>query len=166
MADSVTIKRDVILRAIVTENLKQQLDEEFSEAIEQIDQRITQLDIGARQYVTELQRSDIQQAMAVRQQIEAEKRRYRQGKDELIQRQRVVQELEEGAEIIRGTIESHAEISVGDNIQTVLRGVEIVVRDDEVVEIRETEGGIRVEPDQEVSPEVGTDMETPTIERP
>ena len=165
MPDSVTIKRDVILRAIVTTGLKEQLDDEFAEAIEQIDQRITQLDIGARQYVTELQRTDIQQAMAVRQQIEAEKRRFRQGKDELIQRQRQVAALEEGTEIIRGTIESFAEISVGDNIQTARRGIEIVVRDDEVVEIRETEGGIIVQPDQEVSPEVA-DVQTPTIERP
>lgn len=164
MADSVTIKRDIILRAIVTEGLKNQLDDEFSEAIEQIDQRITQLDVGARQYVTELQRSDIQQAMAVRQQIEAEKRRFRQAKDQLIQRQRQVQELDEGTEIIRATIESFAEVSVGDNIQTALRGVEIVVRDDEVVEIRETEGGISVEPDQEVTPQVD-EVETPTIER-
>jgi len=161
MADSVTIKREVILRAIVTEGLKDQLDEEFTEAIAQVDARITQLDIGARQYVTELQRTDIQQAMAVRQQIEAEKRRYRQVKDELIQRQRAVRELELGAEVIRGTLEGQAEVAVGDNLQTALRGVEIVVQDDEVVEIRVTEGGLSVEPEQEVTPEVATQIETP-----
>jgi len=161
MADSVTIKREVILRAIVTEGLKDQLDEEFTEAIAQVDARITQLDIGARQYVTELQRTDIQQAMAVRQQIEAEKRRYRQVKDELIQRQRTVRELELGAEVIRGTLEGQAEVAVGDNLQTALRGVEIVVQDDEVVEIRVTEGGLSVEPEQEVTPEVATQIETP-----
>lgn len=161
MPDSVTIKREVILRAIVTEALKQQLDQEFTAAIEQLDRRITQLDIGARQYVTELQRTDIQQAMAVRQQIEAEKRRYRGAKDELIQRQRAVAALELGAEVIRGTLESQADIRVGDNLATVLRGVEIVLRDDEVVEIRETEGGLVIEPEQEVSPEVATQLETP-----
>ncbi|MGM0493742.1 MAG: YlqD family protein, partial [Armatimonadota bacterium] len=75
-----------------------------------------------------------------------------------------VEELEEGTEIVRGTIESHTEVSVGDNIQTALRGVEIVVEDDEIVEIRETEGGITVETEQEVSPQVG-EVETPTIER-
>jgi SMC interacting uncharacterized protein involved in chromosome segregation len=165
MPESVTIKRDVILRAIVTPGLKEQLDDEFAAAIEQLDGRITQLDIGARQYVTELQRTDIQQAMALRQQIEAEKRRYRQAKDELIQRQRAVSELEEGTEVIRGTLESWAEISVGDNIQTALRGIEIVVSDDEVIEIRETEGGITVETSQEVSPEVA-EVQAPTIERP
>lgn len=165
MPDSVTIKRDVVLRAIVTEGLKEELDGEFSEAIDQVDERLTQLDVGARQYVSELQRTDIQQAMAVRQQIETEKRRYRQAKDQLIQQQRRVAELEDGTEIVRGTIEGHTEISVGDNIQTVLRGVEVIVKDDEVVEIRETEGGIRLEMDQEVTPQVA-EVESPTIETP
>ncbi len=166
MADTVTIKRDVILRAIVTQRLKEELDEEFTGAIEQIDQRITQLDMRGRQYVTELQRSDIQQAMALRQQIEAEKRRYRQAKDELIQRQRRIQDLDLGTEIIRGTLESHAEVKVGDNLQTVLRGIEIIVKDDEVMEIRETEGGVSFEAAEEVTPQVATGVETPTIETP
>ena len=164
MADTVTIKREVVLRSIVTEGLKEELDNEFSDAIEQIDERLTQLDVGARQYVSELQRTDMQQAMAVRQQIETEKRRYRQAKDQLIQRQRQVAELEEGTEILRGTIESDAEISVGDNLQTALRGVEIVVKDHEVVEIRETEGGISIA-EQEVTPQVA-EAQSSTIEMP
>lgn len=161
MPESVTIKREVVLRAIVTETLKQEIDEEFAAAIEEIDRRIAQLDISARQYVTELQRTDIQQAMILRQQIEAEKRRYRSAKDELIQRRRAVAALELGAEVIRGTLESEAEVRVGDNLATVLRGVEIVLRDNEVVEIRETEGGLAIEPEQEVSPQVATQIETP-----
>jgi hypothetical protein len=161
MPESVTIKREVVLRAIVTETLKQELDEEFAAAIEEIDRRIAQLDISARQYVTELQRTDIQQAMILRQQIEAEKRRYRSAKDELIQRRRAVAALELGTEVIRGTLESEAEVRVGDNLATVLRGVEIVLRDNEVVEIRETEGGLAIEPEQEVSPQVATQIETP-----
>lgn len=164
MPQTVTIKRDVVLRAVVTDGLKQELDAEFGDAIDQIDQRLTQLDLGARQYVTELQKTDIQQAMAVRQQIEAEKRRYRQAKDQLIQQQRRVAELEDGKEIVRGTVEGQAQISVGDNMETVLRGVEIIVKDHEVIEIRETEGGISLESEQEVAPQVAnveSSIETP-----
>jgi hypothetical protein len=161
MADAVVIKRDVIFRAIVTETLKEQIDEEFKEAIDELDRRITQLDIGARQYVSELQRTNIQQAIAVRQQIETEKRRYQQSKDQLIQRQREVEKLEVGAEIIRGTLESQVELKVGDNLQTALRGVEVVVKDDEVVEIRETPGGVRLEAEEEVTAERATEIEIP-----
>lgn len=151
MPDSVNIKREVILRAIVTEALKTDLDTEFGLAIDELDRQITRLDIGARQYVTDLQRTDIQQAMAVRQQIEGEKKRIQQSKDDLIQRRRQVEGLEVDAEIIRGTIESNVEIKVGDNLQTALRGVEIVLKDDEVVAIRETEGGIVPETSEETT---------------
>jgi hypothetical protein len=161
MPDAVVIKRDVIFRAVVTEKLKEQIDEEFKEAIGELDRRITQLDIGARQYVSELQRTNIQQAIAVRQQIEAEKRRYQQSKDQLIQRQREVEKLELGAEIIRGTLESQVEVKVGDNLQTALRGVEVVVKDDEVVEIREVPGGVRLEEEEEVTAESATEIEIP-----
>ena len=160
MPDSVSIKREVILRAIVTEALKTDLDREFGMAIDELDRQITRLDIGARQYVTDLQRTDIQQAMAVRQQIEGEKKRIQQSKDDLIQRRRQVEGLEVDAEIIRGTIESNVEIKVGDNLQTALRGVEIVLKDDEVVAIRETEGGIVPETSEEVAPEVASQIET------
>ncbi len=151
MPDSVSIKREVILRAIVTEALKTDLDREFGMAIDELDRQITRLDIGARQYVTDLQRTDIQQAMAVRQQIEGEKKRIQQSKDDLIQRRRQVEGLEVDAEIIRGTIESNVDIKVGDNLQTALRGVEIVLKDDEVIDIRETEGGIVPEVSEETT---------------
>lgn len=161
MPDAVVIKRDVVLRAIVTDKLKQDLDAEFAAAVDELDRQITRLDIGARQYVTELQRSDIQQAMAVRQQIEAEKRRLQQAKDQIIQRRRQVEELEPGTEVIRGTIEGQTELRVGDNLQTALRGVEIVLEDDQVIDIRETEGGIVLRPEEEVAPEVASEIEAP-----
>lgn len=163
MPDFVTIKRNVILRAVVTEKLKQEIDEEFGEAIDELDQRITQLDIGARQYVSELQRTNIQQAISVRQQIEAEKRRYQQAKDRLIQRQRQIEEFELGSEIVRGTLESEVQLKVGDNLQTAVRGVEVIVKDDEVIELRETAGGVQLEEAEEVGPEVdaGTTIELP-----
>ena len=164
MPDSVTVKRDVVLRAVVTDALKQQLDDEFSDAIQEIDARITQLDIGARQYVTELQRTNIQQAIAVRQQLETEKRRLQEGKDQLIQRQRQFEKLESGEEIIRGTLEGEVEVKVGDNLQTALRGVEIVLKDDAVIEIRETPGGIALVAEGEVTPQVAS--ATPEIELP
>jgi len=161
MPDSVVIKRDVVLRAVVTERLKQEVEKEYAEAIDELDRRITQLDIGARQYLTELQRTNMQQAIAVRQQIEGEKRRYQQTKDQIIQRQRAFEGLDLGSEVIRGTVESQVQVKVGDNIQTALRGVEIVVKDEEVVEIRETPGGLELEEAEEVTPEVATEIELP-----
>lgn len=136
---SVTIKRNVVLRSIVTDQLRAELSGELEAAAEELAQRIQQLDFQTRAYITDLQRTNLQQAMAVRKQVEAEKKRQQELRDALLERKAQVEELEDGAEVIRGTLESLVEVKVGDNLARVLGGVEIVTKDDEVVEIRERE---------------------------
>ncbi len=133
----VIIKRNVILRSIVTDKLKEQLHNELQQAIDEIDQRIRQIDFRTQPYITELQRSNIQQAMAVRQQIEQEKERQRAAREALLERVKQVEELKVGDEVVRGTLESEVEVNEGDNIAEVMGGQEIVTKDDVVVEIRQ-----------------------------
>ncbi len=134
---SVTIRRNVLLRSIVTDKLRKELSEELQNAADEVDQRVQQLDFQTRAYITDLQRTNLQQAMAVRKQIEAEKHRQQELRDALLERKAQVEELEDGAEVVRGTLESYVELSVGDNIAEVLGGIEIVTKDDVVVEIRQ-----------------------------
>ena len=138
---SVTVKRTVILRSIVTEKLKSELHEELQTAIKEIDTRITQLEIGTRAYITDLQRSNIQQAMAVKKQVEAEKAKQQDLREELSVRDKMVQELELDQEIVRGQLESQVEVNVGDNLGLLLGGVEVVTKDDLVVDIRTIKPG-------------------------
>ncbi len=138
---SVNIKRSVILRSIVTETLKKELHDELQEAIREIDARVAQLEIGTRAYITDLQRSNIQQAMAVKKQVEAEKAKQTDLKEELVRRDKMVQELELDKEIVRGQLESQVEVNVGDNLAELLSGVEIVTKDDVVVDIRTIKPG-------------------------
>ena len=135
--DSVTIRRNVFLRAIVTPNLRQDLQQELQNAADEIDQRIAEIDAQTRHYVTDLQRTDLQQAMALRKRIEAEKRNHLDQRDALLERKAQVAELQDGTEVLRGTLESYVDIKVGDNITELLGGVEIVAKDNEVVEIRQ-----------------------------
>ncbi len=141
----VVIKRNVILRSIVTERLKEQLKEELQRSIDEIDQRIQQIDFRTQPYITELQRSNIQQAIAVRQQVNQEKERQRSIREALLERMKQVEELELGEEVIRGTLESQVEIKEGDNLAEVLSGQEIVTKDDVVVEIRQRSIGEKEE---------------------
>lgn len=136
---SVTIKRNVVLRSIVTEKLRNELSAELDAAAEELAQRIQQLDFQTRAYITDLQRTNLQQAMAVRKQVEAEKTRQQDLRDALLERKAQVEELEDGTEVIRGALESFVEVKVGDDLARILSGVEIVTKDDEVVEIRERE---------------------------
>jgi len=134
---SVTIKRNVLLRSIVTEKLRKELAEELQSAADEVEQRVQQLDFQTRAYITDLQRTNLQQAMAVRKQVEAEKHRQQELRDALLERKAQVEVLEDGAEVVRGTLESFVEVNVGDNLEEILGGVEIVTKDDIVVEIRQ-----------------------------
>ena len=133
---SVTIKRNVLLRSIVTEKLRTDLIAELDSAAEEVEQRVQQLDFQTRAYITDLQRTNLQQAMAVRKQVEAEKLRQKELRDALLERKAQVQELEDGTEVVRGTLESLVEVDVGDDLSEILGGLEIVTKDDLVVEIR------------------------------
>ena len=133
----IIVKRNVVLRSIVTEQLQAELKEELQRGIEEIDQRIRQIDFRTQPYITELQRSNIQQAMAVRQQIEQEKERQRAVREVLLERLKQVEELKLEAEVIRGTLESEIEVNEGDNLAELLGGQEIVTKDNVVVAIRQ-----------------------------
>ncbi len=136
---SVTIKREIVLRSVVTDRLKKQLADELQRAAAEIEQRVEQIDAQTKQYIAELQRADLQQAMAVRKRVEEEKEKQTQLLDAIKERQQQVEVLDNGSEIVRGTLESHVEVNVGDDLATVLGGTEIVTKDDVVIEIRQRE---------------------------
>ncbi len=133
----IQIKRTVIWRAIVTDELKKQISEELQAAADEIKQRVQQLDFSTKAYITDLQRTDLQRAIAVRKQIEAEKQKQNELHDALMERKAQVAELENGTEIIRGTFESFVEVNEGDDLAVLLGGTEIVTKDNIVVEIRQ-----------------------------
>ena len=155
----VIVKRNVILRSIVTDKLKQELDEELQHGIDEIDQRIQQIDFRSQPYITDLQRTNIQQAMAIRKQVEAEKAKQQQLREQLRQRKEQIQALENDDEVIRGSLESQVAIEEGDNLTEVLAGVEIITKDDVVVEIRQRQ---IADFQQEDVPQIITDLTTQT----
>ena len=151
----VIVKRTVVLRAIVTDQLKQELDEELQRGIDEIDQRVRELDFRTQPYITDLQRTNIQQAMAIRKQVEAEKQRHQQLRNTLQERKQQLQELKDGDEVVRGTLESDVEVNEGDNLAELLGGVEILTKDEKVLEIRQR----RIdEVEQEAASEIITDV--------
>lgn len=133
----VLIKRTVVLRAIVTDQLKEQVSTELQAAADEVEQRVQQLDFSTKAYITDLQRADLQRAMAVRKQIEAEKQKQTELRDALLERKAQVAELENGQEVVRGTLESFVEIKEGDDLAILLGGTEIVSKDDIVIEVRQ-----------------------------
>lgn len=135
--DTVRLRQDVGLIFIVTESLKQRLLEEFQAAATDIQQQIDQFDFRARHALAELQRTDLNRAMAARQQIDAEKQRLEAMKLEIADRRKEIDGLTIDSEYPRGTMEGLVDIAQGDNLFEKLAGVQLIVKDGVVVEIRQ-----------------------------
>jgi len=135
--ETLRLRQEVGLIFIVTEELKNRLLEEFNAASEEVQRQIDQFDFRARHALAELQRTDLNRAMAARQQIEAEKQRLAAIKHELQDRRREIEALEIGEEYPRGNIEGFIDVKVGDNLFAKLAGYQLVVKDGSVVQIRE-----------------------------
>lgn len=124
-----------ILR-IVTEDFKTKLVADLKEAAESVEMRIQQIDFQTRGYIEQVQKSDIKRAMALKEQVAAEKRRHESVRGEILERLQEAEALELDSEYEQGHVESEVEIKEGDNITEVLGEAAIVVKDDVVIEIR------------------------------
>lgn len=134
---SLIIKRPVQIMAIVTEDFKKELIAELSEASDETQRRIEQMEFQGRRYLADIQRTNLQQAMALRQQLEKEKGRYEDVKKELQERIEEITNLEIGSEYPRGTVESEMEIHEGINLFEKLSQARIIVKDGIIQEIRD-----------------------------
>ena len=134
--DSIILKRAVTLIAIVTDELKEQLSTEIGGGIAEVENNIQQLESQSRRYLLELQRTNLQQAMQLRQRVDEERQKYAAVKAELESQLDEVNKLELGSEFRRGVLEGQAEVKPGDNLLQVLNSAEIVMKDGIVQEIR------------------------------
>jgi YlqD protein len=132
------LKRQIVLKAIVTEKLKESLIAEVQEAMEEVDEAQKELDVQSRRVMLELQRTDLNRAMAFRQQLDVEKRKQDDVKKDLQDRLAQYQALEMNTEFVRGLLEGTVDIQPGDNLVARLGRAEIVVKDDIVQEIRDS----------------------------
>ena len=105
------IKREILLKAIVTERLKEQLKEGVNETLEQLDQAQEEMERQYRRLMLEVQRMDASRAMAVRQQVDAERRKQEEAKKELQEQLAEYEGLVMGEEfvlrVMEGTVDLH-----------------------------------------------------------
>lgn len=133
---SLTVKRSVAVIAIVTEKFKEEVVAELREAVDATQQKIDRMEFQARRYLADVQKTDLNQAMAVRQQIEAEKQKHEALKKEFLDKITEIDGLEIGSEYPRGTMEGLGEIQEGDNLAEKLGKAEVVIKDGVITEVR------------------------------
>jgi len=130
------LKQTVLLKVIVTEEFRKELLEKLREAVKEIDLGVEQLETQGRRYLLGMDPQNIQQMMALRQEIEEEKRKQELVKAQLNEKIKEVESLPLGSEYLQGTMEGMVEVKVGDNLFQKVARQEIVIKDGIIIEIR------------------------------
>ena len=141
---TLTIKRTIAVRAVVTPAWKEEAERELSNAIATTDQQLAQLEQEGQQVVDEVRRQSANpldprvqdQVAQVQQQVAAKRAELEEQKRNLLQQQAQVLDVEMEQLVDQGQIESFCDLTVGDNLVSKMQ-VAVVVRDGVVESIQQ-----------------------------
>ena len=133
--ETITLKLPVTVKAKVTETLKAELIEEVNSALAAVDQDLQQFDFHTRRMMAEQAQKDAQALVGLREQIDAERAKMEQAKENFNERLQAAEKLELGSEILRGQMEQLVTVKVGDDLEKLTRS-EIVVEDGKIIAFR------------------------------
>lgn len=144
MADSIQLTRQVAIRTIVTENFKTQVSDEIARNLQQIETEMQQMEFRVKRAIADLEKKagaspspdERAQISNLRAQLETEKIRLNQLKEDMQGQSKALVELPIGSVVTQFTLESPVEVKVGENVFQKLEGGEILVKDGIVQEIK------------------------------
>ncbi len=134
--NSISIKRSIAIKAIVTPTWKEDAEKELSKAISNIDQQLSQLEQEGQQIVNNIRSQSVnpldprvqEQVSQVQQQVAAKRNEIEEQKRNLLQQQSQVRDLKMDEIVDQGQVDSFCDVSVGDNLIQKMQ-VSIIVKD-------------------------------------
>ena len=121
--NSISIKRSVAIKAIVTPTWKEDAEKELSKAISNIDQQLSQLEQEGQQIVNNIRSQSVnpldprvqEQVSQVQKQVAAKRNEIEEQKRNMLQQQSQVRELKMDEIVDQGQVDSFCDVTVGDN---------------------------------------------------
>ncbi len=134
--NSISIKRSIAIKAVVTPTWKEDAEKELSKAISNIDQQLSQLEQEGQQIVNNIRSQSVnpldprvqEQVSQVQQQVAAKRNEIEEQKRNLLQQQSQVRELKMDDIVDQGQVDSFCDVTVGDNLIEKMQ-VSITVKD-------------------------------------
>ena len=134
--NSISIKRSIAIKAVVTPTWKEDAEKELSKAISNIDQQLSQLEQEGQQIVNNIRSQSVnpldprvqEQVSQVQQQVAAKRNEIEEQKRNLLQQQSQVRELKMDEIVDQGQVDSVCDVTVGDNLIEKMQ-VSITVKD-------------------------------------
>ncbi len=138
-----TIRQPVAVKVILTEETKQNWLAELRRHINATIAELEELEFRGKQMLREAEKQGEGAVQATEQHLENERNQRVTRREQLIQQLTQIQQMDLNAEVANGTLETTADVQVGDSWEQILLGSEIVLKDGIVVEIRRN--GVKVE---------------------
>jgi len=134
--NSISIKRSIAIKAVVTPTWKEDAEKELSKAISNIDQQLSQLEQEGQLIVNNIRSQSVnpldprvqEQVSQVQQQVAAKRNEIEEQKRNLLQQQSQVRELKMDEIVDQGQVDSFCDVTVGDNLIKKMQ-VSITVKD-------------------------------------
>ena len=134
--NSISIKRSIAIKAVVTPTWKEDAEKELSKAISNIDKQLSQLEQEGQQIVNNIRSQSVnpldprvqEQVGQVQQQVAAKRNEIEEQKRNLLQQQSQVRELKMDEIVDQGQVDSFCDVAVGDNLIDKMQ-VSITVKD-------------------------------------
>jgi len=134
--NSISIKRSIAIKAVVTPTWKEDAEKELSKAISNIDQQLSQLEQEGQQIVNNIRSQSVnpldprvqEQVSQVQQQVAAKRNEIEEQKRNLLHQQSQVHELKMDEIVDQGQVDSFCDVTVGDNLIEKMQ-VSITVKD-------------------------------------
>ena len=144
--NSISIKRSIAIKAIVTPTWKEDAEKELSNAISSVDQQLSQLEQEGQQIVSNIRSQSVnpldprvqEQVGQVQQQVGAKRNELEEQKRNLLQQQSQVRDLKMDEIVDQGQVDSFCDVSVGDNLIKKMQ-VSITVKDGIIQSINHNE---------------------------
>ncbi len=144
--NSISIKRSIAIKAIVTPTWKEDAEKELSNAIATVDQQLSQLEQEGQQIVSNIRSQSVnpldprvqEQVGQVQQQVGAKRNELEEQKRNLLQQQSQVRDLKMDEIVDQGQVDSFCDVSVGDNLIKKMQ-VSITVKDGIIQSINDNE---------------------------
>ena len=144
--NSISIKRSIVIKAIVTPTWKEDAEKELSNAISSVDQQLSKLEQEGQQVVSNIRSQSVnpldprvqEQVGQVQQQVGVKRNELEEQKRNLLQQQSQVRDLKMDEIVDQGQVESFCDVSVGDNLIKKMQ-VSIIVKDGIIQSINNNE---------------------------
>ena len=144
--NSISIKRSIAIKAIVTPIWKEDAEKELSNAISTVDQQLSKLEQEGQQVVSNIRSQSVnpldprvqEQVGQVQQQVASKRSELEEQKRNLLQQQSQVRDLKMDDIVDQGQVDSFCDVSIGDNLIKKMQ-VSITVKDGIIQSINNNE---------------------------